>query len=410
MRTLYGDQYVSSYVPNPAVPYNLFEHGFDYTTNALQTIVADHCLTLFEVKSFRPKRWTFQQSVLYLLKRLIINLTIFPLRVAFFIAFNVVFAMIFAILRLIPIVSWRLSAQKGAIVLYGYCWCISLGVIWKFHGKLPKHEPNMVYIINHTCMLDYMLVNLKGAFGSVGQKTPGFLGWIMKNTIDCCDNIWFDRFIQYEKDTLTSRIKARIQDPKKARLLIFPEGICTNNICTVQFKRGAFELDAAVVPIGIKYGRDVSDAYYWRPGFLSWCLDLMKSPWVKADIFVLPAMTRNKGESVEDFSKRVQIELSEKTGLVPTAFNGYLKYYTPSRQHILRARNICGEELCEAMGWEVKKTQDLDIPPLPSPLAGQDEKQREHVVETSKWVVDSSKMKDTDFKLTERKRGTTKED
>lgn len=49
------------------------------------------------------------------------------------------------------------------------------------------------------------------------------------------------------------RIKAHVSNENNLPLLLFPEGTCVNNDYCVMFKKGAFELDATVYPVAIKY-------------------------------------------------------------------------------------------------------------------------------------------------------------
>jgi glycerol-3-phosphate O-acyltransferase 3/4 len=50
------------------------------------------------------------------------------------------------------------------------------------------------------------------------------------------------------------RMKQHISDPRNdAALLVFPEGTCVNNEYTVLFHRGAFDLDAIICPVAVKY-------------------------------------------------------------------------------------------------------------------------------------------------------------
>ena len=51
---------------------------------------------------------------------------------------------------------------------------------------------------------------------------------------------------------VSERMKEHVAAPDTVPLLIFPEGTCVNNEYTVLFKKGAFELGAAVCPIAIK--------------------------------------------------------------------------------------------------------------------------------------------------------------
>lgn len=47
-------------------------------------------------------------------------------------------------------------------------------------------------------------------------------------------------------------MKLHVSQPDSVPLLIFPEGTCVNNEYSVLFKRGAFELGAAVCPVAIR--------------------------------------------------------------------------------------------------------------------------------------------------------------
>ncbi|KMT15921.1 hypothetical protein BVRB_3g056070 isoform B [Beta vulgaris subsp. vulgaris] len=45
-------------------------------------------------------------------------------------------------------------------------------------------------------------------------------------------------------------------------LLIFSEGTCVNNEYIVMFKKSAFEIDASVCPVAIKYNKIFVDAFW----------------------------------------------------------------------------------------------------------------------------------------------------
>lgn len=61
---------------------------------------------------------------------------------------------------------------------------------------------------------------------------------------------------------VTQRMKEHVLQPDSTPLLIFPEGTCVNNEYCVMFKRGAFDLDAVVCPIAIKYNKIFVDAFW----------------------------------------------------------------------------------------------------------------------------------------------------
>jgi glycerol-3-phosphate O-acyltransferase 3/4 len=52
---------------------------------------------------------------------------------------------------------------------------------------------------------------------------------------------------------VSRRARDHVHKGHGSPLLIFPEGTCVNNEYTVMFQKGAFDMDAVVCPIAIKY-------------------------------------------------------------------------------------------------------------------------------------------------------------
>jgi len=65
-----------------------------------------------------------------------------------------------------------------------------------------------------------------------------------------------------DRKVVGERMKAHVAAQDTTPLLIFPEGTCVNNEYCVMFKRGAFDLDATVCPIAIKYNKIFVDAFW----------------------------------------------------------------------------------------------------------------------------------------------------
>ena len=65
-----------------------------------------------------------------------------------------------------------------------------------------------------------------------------------------------------DRKIVGERMKAHVAAQDTTPLLIFPEGTCVNNEYCVMFKRGAFDLDATVCPIAIKYNKIFVDAFW----------------------------------------------------------------------------------------------------------------------------------------------------
>lgn len=111
------------------------------------------------------------------------------------------------------------------------------GVI-KYHGIIPKRQPNQIYVANHTSMIDMIILQQMNTFATVGQKHSGWVGFLQEEVLGCLGCIWFNRSEQSDRKKTADRIKQHISNPDANRLLVFPEGTCVNNEYCVQFKKG----------------------------------------------------------------------------------------------------------------------------------------------------------------------------
>jgi glycerol-3-phosphate O-acyltransferase 3/4 len=60
-------------------------------------------------------------------------------------------------------------------------------------------------------------------------------------------SVWFDRTSGNDRQIVSARLKAHVQDPSNNNMLIFPEGTCVNNDYAIMFKKG--ECESGVVCI-----------------------------------------------------------------------------------------------------------------------------------------------------------------
>lgn len=51
-------------------------------------------------------------------------------------------------------------------------------------------------------------------------------------------SVWFDRTSGNDRQIVSARLKAHVQDPSNNNMLIFPEGTCVNNDYAIMFKKG----------------------------------------------------------------------------------------------------------------------------------------------------------------------------
>jgi glycerol-3-phosphate O-acyltransferase 3/4 len=204
----------------------------------------------------------------------------------------------------------------------------------RYHGACPPRRPNQIYVANHTTVLDIVVILNDRVVSLVGQRHQGVLGFFQTYVLDCMSNLWFDRMDNSDRSAMSRKIKEHIQDASKPPLLLFPEGTCVNNEYCVMFKRGAFEMDATIIPVAIKYNRLFGDAF-WNSklhSFPVYLARLMTSWCVVADITYLEPQTRREGETSIEFAGRVKAMICEAAGLQAVPWDGYLKYFKPSER------------------------------------------------------------------------------
>ncbi|KAK2713077.1 hypothetical protein QYM36_011687, partial [Artemia franciscana] len=119
-------------------------------------------------------------------------------------------------------------------------------------------------------------------------------------------------------ETLYRQLHALKNDPDKLPILIFPEGTFINNTSVMQFKKGSFEVGGTIYPVAIKYDARFGNAF-WNSSRYSMMqhMYLKMTSWaIVCDVWYLPPMTRNEGESAIDFASRVKAAIARQGGLV----------------------------------------------------------------------------------------------
>jgi len=136
-------------------------------------------------------------------------------------------------------------------------------------------------------------------------------------------------------------MKEHVHSPGSTPILIFPEGTCVNNEYTVLFKKGAFELDATICPVAIKYNKKYADPYWHTKvqTFSTHILYLMTRWAFVADVYYLPPTTKGETETPIQFANRVKAHISQTAGVENLYLDGYLKHHkvTKEKQEMLRA-------------------------------------------------------------------------
>lgn len=116
------------------------------------------------------------------------------------------------------------------------------GVI-RIHGIRPKPRPGAragVFVANHSSMIDFIILLQSHPYAVVGQKHPGWVGFLQDHVLASLKCVWFDRGESKDKKAAAERLKNHVQDPANANypVLVFPEGTCVNNEYVVQVRNG----------------------------------------------------------------------------------------------------------------------------------------------------------------------------
>lgn len=113
-------------------------------------------------------------------------------------------------------------------------------------------------------------------------------------------------------------MKEHVSDPNNPPILIFPEGTCINNTSVMQFKKGSFEVGSVIYPVAIKYDPRFGDAFWnsSRYSMLQYLYMMMTSWAIVCDVWYLPPMYQEEGETAIDFANRVKSSIAKQGGLV----------------------------------------------------------------------------------------------
>ncbi|XP_033361937.1 glycerol-3-phosphate acyltransferase 3 isoform X3 [Bombus vosnesenskii] len=171
-------------------------------------------------------------------------------------------------------------------------------------------------------------------FIGIGQRHGGFLGILQRALARASPHIWFERCEVKDREAVTRRLKKHVSDPTNPPILIFPEGTCINNTSVMQFKKGSFEVGGVIYPVAIKYDPRFGDAFWnsSRYSMIQYLYMTMSSWAIVCDVWYLPPMYRNEGESAIDFANRVKSVIARQGGLVDLQWDGQLKRIKPKKE------------------------------------------------------------------------------
>jgi glycerol-3-phosphate O-acyltransferase 3/4 len=195
-----------------------------------------------------------------------------------------------------------------------------------FGEKRRLREPH-IYVANHTSFVDFILLSsYKFSHACISENHGGLFGLLFKSFLFRNGSIAFKRSERLDRRLVVGKLREHVRS-NAAPMLVFPEGTCVNNRFSVLFQKGAFELDAVICPVAIKFRRRLMDPYWNRRvhGFTMHMFYLLTRWRLEADIHWMEPMKRMEGETSTQFSHRVKLAISRRAGLKNTLWNGLLK-------------------------------------------------------------------------------------
>ncbi|XP_034952227.1 glycerol-3-phosphate acyltransferase 3 isoform X2 [Chelonus insularis] len=326
--------------------YTVFETDFclDYVRAGVEAIIEDQVTSRFEAEELKNwnlltrtnRRYEFiswKLTIIWMFGFILRYFFLLPLRI-FICFFGVMWLTVCtAIVGYVPEGKFkRWLNYKVSIMCFGVL-SGALSSVINYHNT--KYRPvRGICVANHTSPIDVLVLMCDNCYSLIGQRHGGFLGIFQRALARASPHIWFERSEVKDREAVTRRLKAHISDPSNPPILIFPEGTCINNTSVMQFKKGSFEVGGIIYPVAIKYDPRFGDAF-WNSSRYSMVqyLYMMMSSWaIVCDVWYLPPMFRNEGESAIDFANRVKSVIARQGGLVDLQWDGQLKRIKPKKE------------------------------------------------------------------------------
>ncbi|XP_055917843.1 glycerol-3-phosphate acyltransferase 3 isoform X2 [Eupeodes corollae] len=321
------------------------EKCLTYVKAGVEAIIEDQVTSRFEAEELKNwnlltrtnRRYEFiswKLTIIWMIGFFVRYVVLMPLRVivCFIGVLIAIVSNCFA--ALIPFYFIRQPVASLCYKLTFRIFARSLSTVITVHNEQYKPKKAGFCVANHTSPIDIAVLSTDCTFSLIGQRHGGFLGLLQRALARASPHIWFERAEVKDRHTVAERLRQHVSDPKNPPILIFPEGTCINNTSVMQFKKGSFEVGGIIYPVAIKYDPRFGDAF-WNSSKYSMMqyLYMMMTSWaIVCDVWYLPPMYRQEGESAIDFANRVKSVIAKQGGLVDLVWDGQLKRLKPKKE------------------------------------------------------------------------------
>ncbi|XP_015602918.1 glycerol-3-phosphate acyltransferase 3 isoform X2 [Cephus cinctus] len=316
----------------------------DYIRAGVEAIIEDEVTSRFEAEEL--KNWnlltrTNRQYEFISWKLTVIWMFGFVMRYCFLLPLRILICFIgvmwltacTAVVGYIPEGSFKRWLNHKVSIMCFAVLSSALSSVITYHNT--ENRPlRGICVANHTSPIDVLILMCDNCYSLIGQRHGGFLGILQRALARASPHIWFERSEVKDREAVTKRLKKHVSDPTNPPILIFPEGTCINNTSVMQFKKGSFEVGGVIYPVAIKYDPRFGDAFWnsSRYSMLQYLYMMMSSWAIVCDVWYLPPMYIQDGESAIDFANRVKSVIARQGGLVDLQWDGQLKRIKPKKE------------------------------------------------------------------------------
>jgi len=231
-------------------------------------------------------------------------------------------------------------------VTYCRIFCAGLGTVAKYHQKHNRPKGAGLAVCNHLSPNDIQIVfadvpMFKNTVGYTvsGQKHAGVIWYIQRTVERLCPAVWFERGRKEDREAFFEHILNEARTGAEP-VLVFPEGYCTNNSRTLQFRKALFEDAVRIFPIAFRQDTRLGDCFWSEDSFFAYLWRVLGSWAIVYDVTYLEPMVRNPGESNGQFARRVQLAIGEATGLPSLELDGGLWYKKADKERVADKQKV----------------------------------------------------------------------
>ncbi|XP_044258165.1 glycerol-3-phosphate acyltransferase 4 isoform X2 [Tribolium madens] len=317
---------------------------FDYLKAGMEAIIEDQVTSRFEAEELKNwnllirtnRRYEFiswKLTAIWVCGFFVRYFFLFPLRVT--ICFFGVWwlTLCTALVGYVKEGNFKQKLNKYVSIMCFGILSNAISSVITYHNEENKPKSG-ICVANHTSPIDVLILMCDNCYSLIGQSHGGFLGILQRALARASPHIWFERSEVRDRHAVANKLKEHVSNPKNPPILIFPEGTCINNTSVMQFKKGSFEVGSVIYPVAIKYDPRFGDAF-WNSSKYSMMqyLYMMMTSWaIVCDVWYLPPMQQEEGESAIDFANRVKSVIAKQGGLVDLVWDGQLKRTKPKKE------------------------------------------------------------------------------